>query len=184
MNYLLAGLIGIIGGITSGLFGVGGGVVMVPAMLLLLGSQITDIKQAIGTSLAVIVPTALVGSWKHHTQGNVKWEVMAALVLTIFITQDKLRSYSETGLLILGLVLWFTALQTHVPRESLSRVSAYDAMGSLMFGPIGLALAGPLIGVVGLQTGFLVAAAVITVALLATLLSASVRNVRSAPVSA
>ena len=81
-------------------------------------------------------------------------------------------------------VLWFTALQSHVPRESLSRVSAYDAMGSLMFGPIGLALAGPLIGVVGLQTGFLVAAAVITVALLATLLSASVRNVRSAPVSA
>ena len=71
-----------------------------------------------------------------------------------------------------------------MPRESLSRVSAYDAMGSLMFGPIGLALAGPLIGVVGLQTGFLVAAAVITVALLATLLSASVRNVRSAPVSA
>ena len=81
-------------------------------------------------------------------------------------------------------ILWFTALQTHVPSEAISRVSAYDAMGSLMFGPIGLALAGPLIGVVGLQTGFLVAAAVITVALLATLLSASVRNVRSAPVSA
>jgi uncharacterized membrane protein YfcA len=82
MNYLLAGLIGLIGGITSGMFGVGGGVVMVPAMLLLLGSQVTDIKQAIGTSLAVIVPTALVGSWKHHTQGNVKWDVMMAVIPT------------------------------------------------------------------------------------------------------
>jgi predicted MFS family arabinose efflux permease len=78
------------------------------------------------------------------------------------------------------MVLWFTALQTNVPRESLSRVSAYDAMGSLMFGPIGLALAGPLIGVVGLETGFLIAAGVIAVALVATLLSASVRGLRSA----
>ena len=82
MNYLLAGLVGIVGGVTSGLFGVGGGVVMVPAMLLLLGTQVGDIKSAIGTSLAVIVPTALVGSWKHHSQGNVKWDVVAALVPT------------------------------------------------------------------------------------------------------
>ncbi len=76
-------------------------------------------------------------------------------------------------------VLWFTALQVNVPRESLSRVSAYDAMGSLMFGPIGLALAGPLVAAVGLQTAFLLSAAVITVALLATLLSSSVRALPS-----
>jgi len=82
MNYFLAALIGVIGGVTSGLFGVGGGVVMVPAMTLLLAAQVTDIKQAIGTSLAVIVPTAIVGSWQHHTRGNVKWDVVAALVPT------------------------------------------------------------------------------------------------------
>ena len=76
-------------------------------------------------------------------------------------------------------VLWFTALQTNVPREALSRVGSYDAMGSLMFGPIGLALAGPLIVLVGLQTGFLIAAAVALVAILATLLSRSVRSLRS-----
>lgn len=79
---------------------------------------------------------------------------------------------------VLG-VLWFTALQTNVPRESLSRVSAYDAMGSLMFGPIGLALAGPLVAAVGTQTGFLVAAGVTAVALTVTLLSGSVRGLRS-----
>ena len=76
-------------------------------------------------------------------------------------------------------VLWFTALQVNVPRESLSRVSAYDAMGSLMFGPIGLALAGPLVAAVGLQTAFLLSATVITVALLATLLSPAVRHLPS-----
>ena len=76
-------------------------------------------------------------------------------------------------------VLWFTALQTNVPREALSRVSAYDAMGSLMFGPIGLALAGPLVSVIGLKEGFLISAAVITIALLLALIPSSVRGLRS-----
>jgi len=76
-------------------------------------------------------------------------------------------------------VLWFTALQTNVPREALSRVGSYDAMGSLMFGPIGLALAGPLVAAVGLQAAFLVAAAIALVAILVTLFSASVRNLRT-----
>lgn len=81
-------------------------------------------------------------------------------------------------------VLWFTALQVNVPRESLSRVSAYDAMGSLMFGPIGLALAGPVVAAVGLQSAFLLSAAIITVMVLATLLSPAVRNLTSqAPAS-
>jgi hypothetical protein len=79
----------------------------------------------------------------------------------------------------LFMVLWMTALQTHVPREALSRVMAYDAMGSLMFGPIGLALAGPLVAGAGLETGFLIAAGVALVAILVPLLSSSVRGLRS-----
>jgi predicted MFS family arabinose efflux permease len=81
----------------------------------------------------------------------------------------------------LFMVLWFTALQTHIPREALSRVAAYDAMGSLMFGPIGLALAGPLVAFVGLKTSFLIAAAVMVLALLGGLLSKSLRDLRAEP---
>lgn len=40
-------------------------------------------------------------------------------------------------------VLWMTTMQHEVPPESLSRVASYDALGSLMLGPIGLLLAGP-----------------------------------------
>lgn len=76
MSYVYAVLIGLLGGVASGLFGVGGGVVMVPAMTLLLGM---DVKRAIGTSLAVIVPTALVGVAKHHDLGHVQWRVALAL---------------------------------------------------------------------------------------------------------
>ena len=76
-------------------------------------------------------------------------------------------------------VLWFTALQTHVPREALSRVGSYDAMGSLMFGPIGLALAGPLISSIGLKAGFLLAAAVAAMAIIGSLFSRAVRQLRA-----
>jgi len=41
-------------------------------------------------------------------------------------------------------VLWMTMFQTHVPEVALSRVSAYDALGSTVFAPLGLFLAGPI----------------------------------------
>jgi hypothetical protein len=85
MYYLLAGVIGLVSGIASGLFGVGGGVVMVPAMVLLLSPPIRDIKQAVGTSLAVIIPTALMGSYKHLTQGNLDWRTALALAPTAIV---------------------------------------------------------------------------------------------------
>jgi predicted MFS family arabinose efflux permease len=76
-------------------------------------------------------------------------------------------------------VNWFTTMQTNIPRESMARASSYDAMGSLMFGPIGLALAGPLVAAVGLQTAFLIAAAICLVAILATLFFPSIRNLKA-----
>src|ERR1041385_2026108 len=79
MNYLLAAIIGLISGITSGLFGVGGGIVMVPAMVFFLSPPIRDIKQAVGTSLVVIIPTALMGSYRHFTQHNVEWRTALSL---------------------------------------------------------------------------------------------------------
>jgi len=79
MHLFLASIIGLVSGITSGLFGVGGGIVMVPAMVLLLSPPIRDIKQAIGTSLVVIIPTAVMGSFKHFQQGNVDWRTALTL---------------------------------------------------------------------------------------------------------
>jgi uncharacterized protein len=77
MGYIVPGLIGLVSGITSGLLGVGGGLVMVPAMMLLMRMPI---HSAIGTSLAVIVPTALIGTYKHQGQGNVQWSAALTLI--------------------------------------------------------------------------------------------------------
>jgi predicted MFS family arabinose efflux permease len=61
--------------------------------------------------------------------------------------------------------LWSTALQRKVPRESLSRVSSFDAMGTMMFRPIGLAIAAPLSALLGIETFVYILSAVTVVAI-------------------
>lgn len=79
----------------------------------------------------------------------------------------------------LMMIWWITALQTNIPKESIGRVSAYDAFGSLLFGPIGLALAGPVSLALGTGPALLAAAALTVTVILASLLSRSVRELRS-----
>lgn len=65
-------VLGVAAGILSGLMGVGGGVILVPAMVLLFGfSQ----HAAEGTSLLVIIPTAIVGSVRHAKNGYTDWRL-------------------------------------------------------------------------------------------------------------
>ena len=63
-------------GFMAGLLGVGGGVIMVPLQMVLLGEPI---KQAIQTSLGVVVITAIASTLGHAVQGNVVW--IAGIVL-------------------------------------------------------------------------------------------------------
>jgi len=66
---ILAALIGVLAGIASGLLGIGGGILFVPALTLLLGH---DQVEAEATSLLAIVPVALVGSWRQRRYGNLR----------------------------------------------------------------------------------------------------------------
>jgi len=78
------------------------------------------------------------------------------------------------------MVLWMTALQTHIPKESLSRVSSYDAFGSLILAPLGIVVAGPLVTRFGTTTILHVYTVLFFVVLLAIF---SVPSVRSLPSS-
>ncbi|MBW4654513.1 MAG: sulfite exporter TauE/SafE family protein [Kaiparowitsia implicata GSE-PSE-MK54-09C] len=62
--------IGLLAGLLSGLFGVGGGVVMVPLQMLMLGERI---KSAVRTSLGAIVAIAISALAQHAWNGNVLW---------------------------------------------------------------------------------------------------------------
>lgn len=60
-------VIGLAAGLAAGLLGIGGGILLVPAMVLLLAF---DQHVAQGTSLLVIIPAAIAGSWTHHRGGR------------------------------------------------------------------------------------------------------------------
>lgn len=81
MSYVLLAVIGLLGGIASGLFGVGGGLVFVPLLMLV---RAFDPHLAIGTSLAIVVPTALVAMLTHARSGMVDWKVVPIIVLFAF----------------------------------------------------------------------------------------------------
>lgn len=68
MDIALAILIAFAGGAVGGLLGVGGGILFVPALAILLGN---DQLEAEATSLLVIVPMAIVGTWRQYRHGNV-----------------------------------------------------------------------------------------------------------------
>lgn len=76
-------------------------------------------------------------------------------------------------------VLWETTLQREVPSQMLSRVSAYDAFGSLSLGPLALLAAGPLAELVGARPALLWCAGVIVAATAAALLSPQVRKLEA-----
>jgi len=61
--------VGFAAGVTSGMLGVGGGILFVPGLVFFLGlSQLS----AESTSLLAIVPVSLVGAWRQHGYGNVR----------------------------------------------------------------------------------------------------------------
>jgi uncharacterized membrane protein YfcA len=71
--------VGVLAGTLSGLLGVGGGVIMVPALIVLLGIPAAVAK---GSSLAVIIPTAVVGTQRNRAHDNVDLRVAVVLGLS------------------------------------------------------------------------------------------------------
>jgi uncharacterized protein len=69
MDIALAAAIGFVAGMSSGLLGVGGGIIFVPALVFVL--DLTQLS-AESTSLLAIVPVALVGAWRQREYGNVR----------------------------------------------------------------------------------------------------------------
>jgi len=83
MNQILYAGVGIIAGILSGFFGIGGGIVIVPMLLLLFGlSQ----HEAQGTSLAIMIPPiGLLAAYKYYMNGHVKLNIAVFVCMGFFI---------------------------------------------------------------------------------------------------
>ncbi len=75
MTYVFAVALGLVAGVLSGLFGVGGGILFVPILTALGLTQL----HAEASSLLAIIPTVCVGVWRQQRYGNVRWRSAALL---------------------------------------------------------------------------------------------------------
>jgi uncharacterized membrane protein YfcA len=66
---IAAVLIGVVAGVLAGMLGIGGGALFVPALVIFLGHGQIDAE---ATSLAAMVPVALLGAWRQRGYGNVR----------------------------------------------------------------------------------------------------------------
>ena len=119
-SIIVLALLGAATGLLSGLFGIGGGVVLVPMLVMFLGFEQ---RLAAGTSVAAILPAAVVGGIGYSLQGNVDWIAAVLLAVGVVIGAQigsYLLSRVPTGFLrwmfmafLLGVVisLWFVIPQ-------------------------------------------------------------------------
>jgi hypothetical protein len=108
------------------------------------------------------------------------WVLVAVAAPTLVITAGAL--VGGFGLMVFN-ALWESTLQSEIPPESLSRVSAYDWLGSLAFNPLGAALVGPIAAGVGIETTLIACAASVTAVNLWCLTLPGVRRTRAIRVS-
>ncbi len=116
--YVIAAILGVAGGFVAALAGVGGGILFVPALVLVLGlSQVV----AEATSLLAIVPVAILGTWQQRRSGEVRLAdaaiIGAGALLTAFaaayvasnLAQDVLRLLFAAVMVIIAARIWWGA---------------------------------------------------------------------------
>ena len=154
--------VGLLAGLMSGLFGVGGGTVIVPLLVLLLRF---DQRLAAGTSLAAIVPTASVGVISYALHGSVDW--IAALILAAAAVVGAqlgtwwlarlsvtLLRWGFVGFLVVVIVTLFIVIPS---RDAHFQITWFSGIGLAVLG----VLTGILSGLLGVGGGVIVVPALI-----------------------
>lgn len=154
--------IGVIMGVFSGLLGIGGGVVAVPLMMYALKM---NTKLAMGTSLAIIVPVAISGSFKHYMQGHVNLNAAALIAVSgiVFaylgamlnhrLPEVWLRRFFAVFIIVIAVKLLLGSLGARAPEgvEAVA-ISGASSAGLLLYFGIGATM-GLLSGLLGIGGG-------------------------------
>jgi len=149
-----AGALGLVAGFLSGLFGVGGGILIVPVLVLVLG---VDQRLAHGTSLAAVLPIAVSGVVGFAVEDSVDWPVAAALVAgaiagavigthALHVLPTRFLAYA------FSVLLFATAVRLVVDRSSASGRQEFDVLMGVGLVLLGV-LSGTLAGLLGVGGG-------------------------------
>jgi uncharacterized membrane protein YfcA len=157
-------------GFASGLLGIGGGAVMVPVSYWLIVAMniapVIAIRVALGTSLLVILPTVISGSWRHNKEKAVRWKtalILGSSGLVGGLVGASLAAHlSETilkvgfGGLILAIALWMAlGILPRLRREGAEPRENFALVAACGF-PIGIVS-----GLTGIGGGVLIVAVLV-----------------------
>ena len=82
-NLVILIIVGILSGLLAGIFGVGGAIIVIPALVFILGFSQHDAQ---GTSLAFMLPpVGILATWNYWKEGHVNWKIALILSLTFVV---------------------------------------------------------------------------------------------------
>ncbi len=146
---------GIFAGLLAGLFGVGGGIVIVPVMYFLLQSFGVSAESAMmiatATSLATIVPTSISSIRSHHAKGNVDVALLkywAVFILVMAVVGSLLAQYVRGN----GLTFMFAVIAILVSLNMLLRANA-PALRESLPGKFGQGIMASIVGCLSVMIG-------------------------------
>jgi uncharacterized protein len=146
---------GVVAGLLAGLFGIGGGAVLVPVFYQTYGLLGIDdavrMHVSVGTSLAIIIPTSMRSFWAHYKKGAVDMALLKAFILPVLvgvlIASGIAASISSAGLrIVFAVIAFLVAFKMLFGRDSW-------ILGSDLPGKIGTSIAGVLIGLLSALMG-------------------------------
>ncbi|MBF0152943.1 MAG: sulfite exporter TauE/SafE family protein [Magnetococcales bacterium] len=142
--FLMYAVLGAVSGVLAGLLGVGGGIVLVPVLVFSLETQgvvpAISMHMALGTSLAIIVITAMASIRAHHRRGAVDWSIVwqltPGILVGTFLGSGLASHLSGTslkrlfGFFALGLAFYLAFGRPPLANRTLPRVTGMALVGS------------------------------------------------------
>lgn len=141
-------IVGILAGTLAGLLGIGGGIIIVPALAWIFQSkgfpETIIMHLAVGTSLATIVVTAISSVRAHHSHGAIRWEVLRRLIPGLVfgvllgamvadtLSTDSLRIFFSVFVMVVGSQMMFGA--SPAPHRNLPRSLGMIAVSTVIGG--------------------------------------------------
>lgn len=159
----LFAVLGITAGISAGLLGIGGGMVIVPGLFYLFDliqlPQESLMHMAAGSSMCIMICTAAASTWAHHRQDHIQWSIFRTIIagITVGVISGNLlanRMPTQVLELIFGLFLLVVSTKIFIEKKSESEDQVVGTPGILTTSVIGMVI-GFKSGVLGIGGGAL-----------------------------
>ena len=161
MAYVYYAILGCVAGTIAGLLGVGGGIVVVPALVAIFAWQAVPhdylMQMAIGTSLATIVVTSFSSVWAHHKRGAIYWDFFKRIVPGVVLgtvlgssINDELSTRSSQ--IMFGIFMFASAAQMLFEgKNRAAKVVNTEQTSLIQMGIVGIAIGtvSSLLGIAG-----------------------------------